>query len=111
MPLRPPATSTQRTGTGKTTQKSRKAAISLNGPGSVLDKAENGIFSGSRPDMTGAAALDPDYVQQALIPLASETHSGEDVAIYARGPWAHLFDGTVEQNYVFHVMYFAVHGE
>jgi alkaline phosphatase len=82
----------------------------LNGTGSVLKKGGDGTFSGTRPDgLTNADAMDPDYIQQALIPLKSETHSGEDVAIYARGPWAHLFDGTVEQNYVFHVMNFAVH--
>ena len=82
----------------------------LNGTGSVLKQNEDGTFSGMRPDLTNAEATDPDYIQQALIPLRSETHSGEDVAIYARGPWAHLFDGTVEQNYIFHVMYHAVFG-
>ena len=83
----------------------------LNGTGSVLKKNDDGTFSGMRPDLTNAEAMDPDYVQQALIPLSYGTHSGEDVAIYARGPWAHLFDGTVEQNYVFHVMHHAVHAE
>ncbi len=83
----------------------------LNGPGSVLKIGDDGTFSGKRPDLTNADAMDPDYVQQSLIPLKSETHSGEDVAIYARGPWAHLFDGTVEQNYIFHVMNFAVHAK
>ena len=70
-----------------------------------------GIFDGTRPDVTADQALNPDYVQQALIPLELETQSGEDVAIYARGPWAHLIDGTVEQHYIFHVMLYAVHGE
>ena len=32
------------------------------------------------------------------------------IAIYAKGPWSHLFDGTVEQNYIFHVMDYAVKG-
>ncbi|QFU09080.1 Alkaline phosphatase precursor [Rhodobacteraceae bacterium THAF1] len=61
-------------------------------------------FSGSRPELTQEEATDIDYLQQALIPLSSETHSGEDVAVYAKGPWAHLFDGTMEQNVIFHVM-------
>jgi alkaline phosphatase len=60
-----------------------------------------------RPDVTMEQATDPDYVQQALVPLSSETHAGEDVGIYAIGPWAHLFQNTVEQNYIFHVMDFA----
>ena len=49
----------------------------------------------------------PDFIQQSLVPLDSETHGGEDLGIYAIGPWAHLFQGTVEENYTFHVMDFA----
>jgi alkaline phosphatase len=52
-------------------------------------------------------ATDPDYIQQTLVPMASETPGGEDLGIYAIGPWAHLFQGTVEENYTFHVMDFA----
>lgn len=33
-----------------------------------------------------------------------ETHAGEDVAIFAGGPKAHLFGGVMEQNVIFHVM-------
>jgi alkaline phosphatase len=60
-----------------------------------------------RPDLTMEQATDPDYIQQALVPLDSETHAGEDVAIFAIGPWSHLFQNTVEQNYIFHVMDYA----
>jgi len=42
--------------------------------------------------------------QPALVPLYSETHGGEDVALYAAGPWAHLLGGTLEQHWVYHVM-------
>lgn len=81
----------------------------LNGAGSVLVEQADGTFSGSRPaDLTNEMAIDPDYLQQALIPMSSETHSGEDVAVYARGPWSHLFGGTIEQNVIFHVMNHAV---
>lgn len=83
----------------------------LNGTGSVLKEQEDKSFSGSRADLTNAEAIDPDYVQQALIPMSSETHSGEDVAVYAKGPWSHLFDGTVEQNYIFHVMNHAINAK
>ena len=44
------------------------------------------------------------YHQEALVPLNSETHGGEDVAVYARGPGARAATGVVEQNLLFHVM-------
>jgi alkaline phosphatase len=44
------------------------------------------------------------YHQEALVPLSAETHSGEDVAVYARGPGAELVSGAYEQNVIFHVM-------
>ncbi|XP_058123243.1 alkaline phosphatase-like [Anopheles ziemanni] len=36
----------------------------------------------------------------ATVPLSSETHGGEDVGIYASGPSAHLFVGSLEQNVI-----------
>ncbi|SHO57065.1 alkaline phosphatase [Vibrio quintilis] len=69
-----------------------------NGPGAVKKAA------GSRHNPTQAEVLKLDYKQQSLVKLSSETHSGEDVAIFARGPEAYLFQGAVEQNYIFHVI-------
>ncbi|MBV7395495.1 alkaline phosphatase [Mameliella sediminis] len=83
----------------------------LNGAGTVLVEGEDGTFAGGRPDVTQEDATDLDYLQQALIPMSSETHSGEDVMVYAKGPWAHLFDSTIEQNVIFHVMHHAVNAE
>lgn len=48
-----------------------------------------------------------DYIQQSAVPLQSTTHSGEDVAVLARGPMAHLFQGVQEQNYIAHAMAYA----
>lgn len=48
-----------------------------------------------------------DYVQQSAAPLDSETHGGEDVALLARGPMAHLFQGVYEQSYIAHAMAYA----
>ncbi|KAK3105350.1 hypothetical protein FSP39_023195 [Pinctada imbricata] len=45
--------------------------------------------------------------QDTAFPLDSETHGGEDVGIFARGPFSHLFHGVREQNYIAHVMAFA----
>ena len=56
-------------------------------------------------DMTNVDTTDPNFHQEATVPLASsETHAGEDVAIYAAGPGSHLFQGVLEQNVIFHVM-------
>ncbi len=69
----------------------------LNGPGAKVDEP--------RADLTDVDTQDPDFLQQALVPLGeSETHAGDDVAILAQGPWAHLFQGIVEQNMIYHVM-------
>jgi alkaline phosphatase len=37
-------------------------------------------------------------------PAGPGSHGAADVAIYARGPMAYLIGGTVEQNYIFHVI-------
>ena len=63
----------------------------------------HGIATG-RPDLTGIDTTAPDYMQESTMPMESETHGGEDVAIYARGPQAHLIRGVLEQNVIFHVM-------
>ena len=57
-----------------------------------------------RPDLSNINTADPNYRQEVAVPLDSETHGGEDVAIYAGGPCAHLFHGVQEQNVIFHVM-------
>lgn len=81
-----------------------------NGAGAIITEQADGTYFGTRPNVTNEEAMDPDYIQQALVPMSSETHTGVDVALYANGPWAHLFGGTVEQNYIFHVMLHAVTG-
>ncbi|XP_019483802.1 PREDICTED: intestinal-type alkaline phosphatase [Hipposideros armiger] len=80
-----------------------KAYTSLlyaNGPGFALS-------GGSRPNVNESQSTDPEYQQQTAVPLWSETHGGEDVAVYARGPQAHLVHGVQEQTFVAHVMAFA----
>jgi len=57
-----------------------------------------------RPDLTREDTTAPDYRQEGLIPLSSETHSGEDVPVYATGARAALVHGTIEQSVIFHLM-------
>jgi len=59
---------------------------------------------GGRHDLSTVETEHSDYHQEVLVPLSMGTHGGEDVAIYAQGPWAHLFSSTHEQNYIYHVM-------
>ncbi|NP_001014375.1 alkaline phosphatase, intestinal, tandem duplicate 1 precursor [Danio rerio] len=63
--------------------------------------------NGTRGNVSVLDYYDEEYKQQAAVPLESETHGGEDVAIYAKGPMAHLFHGVKEQNYVAHAMAYA----
>jgi len=66
-----------------------------NGPGAV---------SGARADLTSVDTKALNYLQQAAVPMGSETHAGEDVAIYATGPKSYLVRGSMEQNWIYHVM-------
>ncbi|VVC32927.1 Alkaline-phosphatase-like, core domain,Alkaline phosphatase-like, alpha/beta/alpha,Alkaline phosphatase [Cinara cedri] len=43
----------------------------------------------------------------SLVPMSQESHGGEDVAVWARGPWAHLFVGSFEQNVLPLIMSYA----
>ena len=52
----------------------------------------------TRPDLTEVDTTDPLYLQEALVPLGTETHAGEDVAVYASGPGAAQVRGVIEQN-------------
>ena len=60
-----------------------------------------------RVDLSNVDTTAPGFHQEALVPLSSETHAGEDVGVYATGPGAHLVTGTNEQSFLFHVMDFA----
>ena len=75
-----------------------------NGPGSICREQEDKSWRCERDDLTNVDTTDKDFLQPSLTPLGSETHGGEDVAIFAGGPGANLFSGTVEQNEIFHVM-------
>lgn len=57
-----------------------------------------------RPDLTSVDTEAPDYLQEALFPTRSETHGGDDVGIWARGPGSSAVRGSVEQNTIFHFL-------
>jgi alkaline phosphatase len=57
-----------------------------------------------RPDLSTVDTTNPNYLQEAMIPLKSETHGGEDVAIFATGANAYIIRGSMEENWIFYVM-------
>ncbi|PIO40299.1 hypothetical protein AB205_0114590 [Aquarana catesbeiana] len=71
-----------------------------NGPGYKL-------VNGSRENVSTVDYAHPNYQAQSAVPLKQETHGGEDVAVFAKGPMAHLLHGVHEQNYIPHVMAYA----
>ncbi|PTA49223.1 alkaline phosphatase [Shewanella morhuae] len=68
------------------------------------DERYNFPVDAGRKDLNFVDTQSAGFHQEALVPLSDETHAGEDVAIFARGPSSDLIQGTVEQNHIFHVM-------
>ena len=66
---------------------------------------------GERPDLTQEQVVQPGYQIEAHLPRGSESHGGQDLPLYAIGPWAHLFSGVMEQNTIFHIMKHAIDPE
>lgn len=58
----------------------------------------------SRGDLDPDRARAADFIQAALVPLASETHAGEDVPVYATGPGAQAVHGVIEQHLLFRLL-------
>ncbi|XP_071445817.1 alkaline phosphatase-like [Hetaerina americana] len=73
-----------------------------NGPG-----YKSPTSTGGRYDISNDNLNDFQYHFPGTVPLASETHGGDDVAVYARGPWSELFTGNYEQNFIMHAMCYA----
>uniref|UniRef100_A0A8D3DKY5 Alkaline phosphatase n=1 Tax=Scophthalmus maximus TaxID=52904 RepID=A0A8D3DKY5_SCOMX len=71
-----------------------------NGPGFKM-------VNGARENVSTIDYQENNYQAQAAVPLKMETHGGEDVAVFAKGPLAHLLHGVHEQNYIPHVMAYA----
>ena len=62
------------------------------------------VHGGRAPAIARTDTTAPDFHQEALVPLESETHGVEDVPVYAGGPGSQLVHGVQEQSYLFYVM-------
>ena len=71
------------------------------------DATYDQLVNAGRHDLLFVDTESAGFHQEALVPLSSETHSGEDVGIYAMGPGAPLITGTNEQQIIFHIMDYA----
>jgi len=74
------------------------------GPKSFPHDADGYRAATGRPDLAAVDTGAPDYMQEALVPGGSESHGGDDVGIWARGPGSAAVRGSVEQNAIFHFM-------
>ncbi len=70
-----------------------------NGPGYVAPKP-----GARRPDLDDVDTQAVDYLQEALVPMGAETHGGDDVGVWAKGPGAEAVRGSVEENVLFHFL-------
>jgi len=84
-----------------------------NGPGFKKLQVKNNYNSTTWKAISRAGDLrkgetaGASFVYPGAVPTEKETHGGDDVGIFAVGPWAHLFHGVHEQSYIAHVMSFA----
>lgn len=76
-----------------------------NGPGAC--RPDGAELDCTRQDLAEIDTTANDYRQDAKVPMRSETHGGEDVAIFASGPGSELVRGVMDQNEIFHVMGFS----
>lgn len=74
---------------------------------SACRQLDNGATTCTRQDLSDVDTTAKDYQQQALVFMGSETHAGEDVAIFASGPGSELVRGVMDQQEIFHVMGFS----
>jgi alkaline phosphatase len=83
-----------------------------NGPGfhliedssSADDVYDEDVHMSGRVDLTDVDTTSLGFHPETLVPMSSETHGGEDVAIFAIGAGADLVRGVMEQHVIFHVM-------
>ncbi|XP_050096378.1 alkaline phosphatase-like [Anopheles aquasalis] len=73
-----------------------------NGPGGPINGPR-----GERVVLTESMVRDRDFQYPKVVPMKYETHGGDDVALFAYGPWSHLFGGIYEQNVIPHLIGYA----
>jgi alkaline phosphatase len=73
-------------------------------PNTWRDKAAGRIDPRLDTHAGVSGSQDPNYIQEVAVQSGSETHSAEEVAIYAAGPQSWRFQGTVRNSKIAEVM-------
>jgi alkaline phosphatase len=74
------------------------------GPKTFPHGVVNAKPSTGRADLTDVDTDAPNYLQEATLPAASETHGGDDVGVWSRGPGSEAVHGSIEENEIFHLL-------
>ncbi|XP_064544823.1 alkaline phosphatase [Drosophila montana] len=77
-----------------------------NGPGYNTNYLKEGGAI-KRKNLRSINMKNKDFMFPTAVPLESETHGGDDVAVFASGPYAQLFSGVYEQHFIPHAMAYA----
>tara|TARA_A100001037_G_scaffold306099_2_gene349223 strand:- start:1640 stop:3049 length:1410 start_codon:yes stop_codon:yes gene_type:complete len=80
-------------------------------PYTTLSYANGPGYLKELPDLTDVDTTAHTYRQIAAVPLPVETHAGEDVPAYARGPGADGVNGVMDQNEIYATMHQALWGD
>lgn len=73
-----------------------------NGPGYTTH-----VVDGHRQDVSKMDTTSREFRFPSTRPLSSETHGGDDIGVFASGPYSHLFSGVYEQHTIPHLMAYA----
>jgi alkaline phosphatase len=74
------------------------------GPKRFPAEVSNAQEANGRPRLAKVDTEDPDYLQEAVMPSRSETHGGDDVGVWSRGPGSEAVHGSIEENEIFHLL-------
>ena len=74
------------------------------GDGTDADERYGMPINAGRMNLTAVNTEAPGFHQEAMVPMGSESHAGEDISLHAIGAGAERVQGTLEQNAVFHLM-------
>lgn len=76
-------------------------------PKTLLNYAVGPGYQRDYSNLTLEETTRKDFAFPSVYPEKAGTHSGEDVAVFAYGPYAHLFSGVHEQTYIYEVIRYA----